>query len=121
MSLVSRVSDLAVRIATEFNTLKSRVFIIEQKFGTTSQLFNDKFLVKRLTITNSSILSTDKIMVSVSRQVLDQDDLGLMFLANVVRIQNGSFEVVVSCLSYGMTDQTGLVPNEIVNINWLRV
>lgn len=63
----------------------------------------------RYTVTDARVTAASKILLSVQRNGADTDagDAGVLFLANVVRVRNGSFDVLVAAKGWGLDDMIG--------------
>jgi ribosomal protein S18 len=69
--------------------------------------FADGDTLKRFTITNSAVLSTSRITGTIRRpNIADVDDPGYLYIANVVSIVAGSFDVLVAATGAGLDDMT---------------
>lgn len=80
--------------------------------------FTDGDTSRRVTITDSTISATDNIICSVRRPdtVDDSADRGYIYVANVVEVNNGSFDVLISATAWGFEDPTQNPPNETVKL-----
>lgn len=86
-----------------------------------SLAFTDGDCLKRVTIADAAIGATDKIVVTVRRpNINDEDDTGYFYVANVVKVAAGSFDILVGCYGPGMDDTTELPPNETIQLYYLR-
>jgi len=88
----------------------------------TSVAFTDGDTVRRVTVTDAAVGATDKIVASIRRPDIADDsaDAGHVYVANVVRVDAGSFDVVVACFDRGFGDTTEQPPNETVQLIWSR-
>jgi hypothetical protein len=69
--------------------------------------FSDGDTLKRFTITNSAVLSTSRITGTIRRpNIADIDDPGYLYIANVVSIIAGSFDILVAATGAGLDDVT---------------
>lgn len=95
---------------------------VEPILGATAVAFTDGDTVRRVTVTDASITATDKILVSVRRPDLADDsaDSGHIYIANVVLVASGSFDVVIACYDRGFDDATETPPNETIQLIWSR-
>ena len=86
--------------------------------GVLSVAFTDGDTVRRVTITDTAIVSTSKIIVSIQRPNLatDADDGGYLYVANVVNVGTGTADVVVACCDRGFGDTTEQPPNETISL-----
>jgi hypothetical protein len=56
----------------------------------------------RFTITDGTVTSSSKVMITIRRpDVEDVDDHGWLFIANVVKVGTGSFDVLIQVLGQG--------------------
>lgn len=71
---------------------------------------------KRVTVTDSDIIASNHIQTSIQcRDTLVEDDAGWIYLANVVSVANGSFDVKVAALTPDTHPaENNEFPNEIV-------
>lgn len=90
--------------------------------NTESVAFTDGDTVRRVTVSDASITASDKILVTVRREDTadGSEDSGHIYIANVVRVGTGSFDVVVVCLDEGGSDTTEQPPNETIELVWTR-
>jgi hypothetical protein len=86
--------------------------------ATASIAFTDGDTFRRVTITDANVLSTSNIVGTIRRPNTTDDsaDLGYVYLVNVVKVANGSFDVAVACLGWGFDDPTEKAPNETVTL-----
>jgi hypothetical protein len=86
--------------------------------ATASVAFTDGDTWRRVTITDSRVLSTSNIVCTVRRPntASDSADRGYMYFATILNVATGSFDVGVVCLGWGFDDPTGLPPNETVTL-----
>ena len=84
--------------------------------NTASIAFTDGDTLRRVTITNASVLSTSKIVGTIRRPNTTDDsaDAGYIYIANVVKVSAGSFDLLVACLAWGFDDPVLYPPNETV-------
>lgn len=87
--------------------------------ATASIAFTDGDTYRRVTITDANVLSTSNIVCSVRRPNTTDDsaDIGLIYIASVLLVSNGSFDVGIAALGWGFDDpvESGLV-NETVTL-----
>jgi hypothetical protein len=78
--------------------------------------FTDGDTMRRATVTDAAVSASSKIVGTIRRPdtANDSADRGYIYLANVVRIGTGSFDLLVSCLGWGFDDPTKNPPNETV-------
>lgn len=90
--------------------------------NSTSVAFTDGDTVRRVTVTDASVGATDKVIVTIRRPDITDDsaDAGHIYLANVVKVAAGSFDVVVACCDRGFGDTTEQPPNETIQLVWTR-
>lgn len=90
--------------------------------SSTAIAFTDGDTIRRVTVTDASVAATDKILVAIRRPDIatDADDGGYLYVANVVLVAAGSFDVVVSCCTRGFTDATESPPSETIQLIWSR-
>lgn len=102
--------------------------------GTVSSVsvpFTDGDSYRRITVANTSVTATSKIIVSVQRPdiVSDAADLGYVYFANVVnRVAGVSFDVTIVCTDWGFGDPAGntgdvapftVMPNETITLCYM--
>lgn len=89
--------------------------------NSTSVAFTDGDLVKRVSIASGSVTAVSKIMLTVRRPDLADDsvDAGYLYIAQVVRVYAGGFDLVIVCFGVGLDDETENPPNETIFINWM--
>ena len=72
---------------------------------------------RRVTVTDSQILSTSKLLVTILRpNTAEADDEGFRYEANVVNLANGSFDLVIQALDADGDDAVLDPPAETVTI-----
>lgn len=78
--------------------------------------FTDGDTMRRVTVTDAAVSATSKIIGTIRRPdtTTDSSDPGYIYIANVVRVATGAFDVLLSCLGWGFDDTTGKPPNETV-------
>lgn len=88
---------------------------------TVSVAFTDQDTARRVTITDGAVSATSKIAVSVRRPDTASDgvDPGWVYIANVVRVATGAFDVLVIALDVGGDDPIGVPPNETITLTYL--
>lgn len=86
--------------------------------STASIAFTDGDTWRRVTVTDANVVSTSNIVCSIRRpdSADDSADKGFMYFATVFEVANGSFDVGVACLGWGMDDTTLDPPNETVTL-----
>lgn len=93
------------------------------RLGSTSSApldFTDGDTAKRFTITDATIEATSQLHVSIHRlQVADADDYGWIFVANVLQVRAGSFDVKVVAMADEADGAAGEFPNETVSLTYL--
>lgn len=91
-------------------------------YYSTSVAFTDGDTVRRVTVSDAAITSSDKIIATIRRPDIADDsaDAGHIYLVNVVLVQDGSFDAVVACCDRGFGDTTEQPPNETVQLVWSR-
>jgi hypothetical protein len=84
--------------------------------------FTDGDTARRVTVTDAAVGAADKIICSVRRpdSADDSADAGYVYLANVVRIAAGAFDVLLCCLDLSGGDPTERPPNETVVLEYQR-
>ncbi len=85
-------------------------------FYSASIAFTDGDTMRRVTITNGSVGATSKIVGTVRRpnSADDSADAGYTYIANVVKVASGSFDVVIVALRWDASDAPELPPNETI-------
>jgi len=84
--------------------------------------FTDGDTMRRVTVTDSSVTATSKILVSIQRPdiVNDSLDLGYMYFVNVINRTAGvSFDVLIVCSDWGFDDPTENAPNETITLCYM--
>lgn len=86
--------------------------------ATASIAFTDGDTLRRVTITDANVLSTSNIVCTIRRpnSTDDSADQGYLYIANVVEVVVGAFDVLVACLDWGFDDPTQKPPNETVTL-----
>jgi hypothetical protein len=89
--------------------------------GVASIPFTDGDTMRRVTITDANVNAGSRIVASVTRPDTadDSQDPGYIYIANVVRIGTGSFDVLISCLDWGFDDPVENPPNETVTLHYI--
>lgn len=87
--------------------------------STVSVAFTDGDTMRRVTVSDAAVTATSKILVSVVRTtVTDENDPGIFFEANVVSRGEGTFDVLIVARGWGFSDPVGIV-NETITLNYL--
>ena len=84
--------------------------------------FTDGDTMRRVTVTDSSVTGTSKILVSVQRPDITSDsaDAGYIYFVNVVNRTSGvSFDVVIICTDWGLSDPAEAPPNETITLCYM--
>lgn len=83
--------------------------------------FTDGDTYRRVTITDSSVLSTSNIVCTVRRpdSASDSLDYGYIYTVNIYRVGTGSFDVGILCTGWGNDDVSLLPPNETVSLCYM--
>lgn len=78
--------------------------------------FTDGDTMRRVTVTDVDVSATSRIIGTIRRPDTADDsaDRGYIYIANVVRVATGAFDVLLSCLGWGFDDPTRNPPNETV-------
>ena len=86
--------------------------------ATASIAFTDGDTFRRVTITDARVLATSNIVCTIRRpnSTDDSADRGYLYVANVVEVVAGAFDVLVACLDWGFDDPTENPPNETVTL-----
>jgi hypothetical protein len=89
--------------------------------GAVSIPFNDGDTIRRVTITDANVNAGSRIIHSITRPNTtdDSQDPGYVYTANIVQIQAGSFDVLVSVLDWGEDDCTESPPNETITLHYI--
>jgi hypothetical protein len=93
---------------------------IKTQFAPTSQsiAFTDGDTFRRVTITDAAVSATSKIMLTVTRPTTtDENDVGWIYIANVISRGTGTFDVIISALDYGLSEAE-IGPNETITLNY---
>lgn len=110
--LVTSVNALSLTFDVTPTTNQYRVLVfaaVAQAFPVYAATldFSDGDTLKRFTITNSAVLSTSRITGTIRRpNIADVDDPGYLYIANIVSIIAGSFDVLVAATGAGLDDVT---------------
>jgi hypothetical protein len=74
--------------------------------------FSNGDTLKRFTITNPDVAATSKIVGTIRRPDTADDsaDFGYLFIANVVKVATGSFDLLVAATDGGIGDVTEIPP-----------
>lgn len=85
--------------------------------GSASIAFTDGDTARRTTIADASVTATSKILLSVTRPtVTAENDVGVLYTANVVSRSAGTFDVFVVCLDMSGQDPVESPPNETITL-----
>ena len=88
--------------------------------STAAVAFTDGDTSRRVTVTDAAVSGSSRIVCSVRRSVASEAvDVGLLYVANVVLLAAGSFDVVLACVDIGGRDPLPLKPNETVNLDYV--
>jgi len=88
-------------------------------FSKTTVAFTDGDSLRRVTITDGAMTATSAIVMTITRpDTTDANDLGWVYIANVVSRGTGTFDVLVACLDWGTDDPGGVNPNETITLNY---
>lgn len=110
--LVTSVNALSLTFDVTPTTNQYRVLVfaaVAQAFPVYAATldFSDGDTLKRFTIANSAVLSTSRITGTIRRpNIADVDDPGYLYIANIVSIIAGSFDVLVAATGAGLDDVT---------------
>jgi hypothetical protein len=82
--------------------------------------FTDGDTLRRVTVTDAAITAGSKIVGSIRRADTADDsaDAGYLYMANVVRVGTGAFDLLVACLDWGFGDPTENPPNETIKFQY---
>src|SRR3954471_10536811 len=122
--LVTSVNALSLTFDVTPTTNQYRVLVfaaVAQAFPVYAATldFSDGDTLKRFTITNSAVLSTSRITGTIRRpNIADVDDPGYLYIANIVSIVAGSFDVLVAVTGAGLDDMTLSPPLGSVEFNY---
>lgn len=81
--------------------------------------FTDGDTVKYVNIVDAGVTVASTFVLTISRaDIAPEDDPGYVYIANVIRTNSGSFDVVICCtmLGEGLADSTP--PNETVRLQY---
>lgn len=80
--------------------------------------FTDGDTLKRVTVIDANVTTGSKIVHSVRRPdtAADANDRGYIYICNIVKISNGSFDLLIACLGWGTDDPVEVPPNETISI-----
>lgn len=94
--------------------------VTRPKGSTVSVPFTDGDTLRRVTVTNAAVLATSAIVVTVRRPDTADDsaDRGYLYVANVVRVAAGAFDVLIACLGWGFDDPVLNPPGETIVLNY---
>lgn len=115
--VVVDVSDTSMA-ATGTNKQITTANLLVGLVSTASIAFTDGDTYRRVTITDANVLSTSNIVCSIRRPntASDSADIGLIYVATVLLVAAGSFDVAVACLDWGFDDPTLSSVNETVTL-----
>jgi hypothetical protein len=87
--------------------------------STVAIAFTDGDSLRRVTVTDASVSTSSKILGTVRRPTTanDAEDRGYLYIANVVRLAAGAFDLLVVCLGWGL-DNAIVTPNETINFDY---
>lgn len=82
--------------------------------------FTDGDTLRRVTITDGNVTSSSRIVGGIRRPDTNDDsaDRGYIYTANVVKVANGSFDVLISADAWGYEDPVELPPNETISFQY---
>jgi hypothetical protein len=88
---------------------------------TASIAFTDGDTLRRVTITDADVVATSRIIHNIRRpdSADDSADAGYLYIANVVEVQSGSFDVLIAALDWGFGDPVENPPNETVQFQYV--
>lgn len=94
---------------------------ITNALSSTTVAFTDGDVSRRVTITDATVASTSKIVLSVRKPDSTDDsvDKGHFYDAQVVKIATGTFDIVVTCHDGGYKDVASDPPNETITIYYI--
>lgn len=86
--------------------------------GTARLSFTDGDTLKRFTITDAAVRALGNTPIPVIRRddITDADDPGWIFVANIVTVTDGSFDVLVCAQAGDAFAAAGEFPNETVTL-----
>jgi len=115
--VVVDVSDTTMA-ATGTNKQITTANLLVGLVSTASIAFTDGDTYRRVTITDANVASTSNIVCSIRRPdtATDSVDIGLIYIATVLNVAAGSFDVGVACLDWGFDDPTLSAVNETVTL-----
>jgi hypothetical protein len=88
--------------------------------GVASIPFTDGDTMHRVTITDANVNAGSRIVASITRpNTDDSQDPGYLYIANIVQVAAGSFDVLISCLDWGFDDPVENPPNETVTLHYI--
>lgn len=78
--------------------------------------FTDGDTMRRTTVTDTSVVSTSKIVGNIRRpdSTDDSADTGYVYIHSIVLVSNGSFDVLIVCKDWGYDDPVENIPNETI-------
>lgn len=82
--------------------------------------FTDGDTFKRVTVTDADVTASSRILPTVEkRDTAEVDDVGWIYVANVISVSSGSFDCNVAALVIdGVPAPNNDFPNEIVQLNY---
>lgn len=85
--------------------------------GAAAIAFTDGDTVRRVTITDAAVGVSSKIIFSIQRpNVTDANDVGYLYVANIVTVAAGSFDILVACTGWATDEMSNNPPNETVTL-----
>lgn len=88
--------------------------------GSATIAFTDGDTFKRATITDANVFTTSKIIGTIRRPDVasEVEDDGFVYHHNIVLLENGSFDISVTCTAWGFEDPFDDPPNETIRFNY---
>lgn len=91
--------------------------------GAAAIAFTDGDTARRVTVTNSLVSATSRILATVRRpdSANDSADLGYLYTVAIVRQFAGGFDAFITARDFGGDDCSALPPNETITLNYMVI
>lgn len=113
---VGNNGEALVADSTQASGVKWAPVTASVALSTASIQFTDGDTFRRVTIADGLVNATSKIVGMIRRPdtVDDSADLGFLYVANVVKVAAGSFDLLVAATAWGTDDTDEVPPNETI-------
>lgn len=90
--------------------------VVQPKVKAAAVAFTDGDTMRRVTVVDADVLAGSLIVGTIRRpDILDENDPGYVYLANVVKVADGSFDLLLVCTLWGSEDPEEIPPSETVS------